>query len=586
MAGKFDPNSFFQQVDNIALRVAAVDLFGFMKRSLDLPGQWAAMVSTTTGDRTIIQPGCLVENGDMEDVLFVRVTPFDVSIEETVSSGDGHKCRAKVRFKLSLVLDRSDLVSFEKEVLGSHRVVQSETIAQYVQPHVRDALLSIARAHEASKLVDASESEAIETAIVDALKEPCFRGGLNLASPPIAEFTSDSYTRVTSARRDTKSRQAAFDLTRQLQDAREKAQTQHLEHVSDLLQKMQELAGRSPGATLPELLKTFTESQRGELYGAMFAATAASSRTQWIVVASGDQLLFFDPNHTEHPKRQFEVIGAAGPVRSVQVVTPESGSTTLWLGGSNGVYRFPLNATTPDLTLLADSASEVRGGFNAVATDGDRVYATHSEKGLCAWSLGDPLQMHHLLEDLTRGAKAVRSVVAFGDDFFCAIDNRVVRWPRGALPTEPSGVYSGSGSTITALCPTSSGLYAGHANGDVLFWSIGRQSHPQRVHTGLGRAVESVSLLQTHGVERLVFADTSLHIHAKVLGDSFVCRYEAGGQTLRRVEVAEDLLVATNDLRDRLIVWTPSEPAAPAATISVSRQTSRSIQDICLVATV
>lgn len=586
MAGKFDPNSFFQQADNIALRVAAVDLFGLMKRSLDLPGQWAAMISKTTGDRTIVQPGCVVESDDIEDVLFVRVTPFDVSIEETVSSRDGHKCRAKVHFKLSLVLDRSDLVSFEKEVLGSHRVVQSEKIAQYVQPHVRDALLSIARTHEASELIDATASTTIEVAIVDALKEPCFRGGFNLASPPIAAFTSDSYTRVTSARQDTKSRQAAFDLTRQLQDAREKAQTQHLAHVSDLLKQMQDLAGRSPGATLPDLIKTFTESQRGELYGALFAATPASSRTQWIVVASGDQLLFFDPSHTEQPKRQFEVIGAAGPVRSVQAVTPEDGSTVLWLGGTNGVYRLPLDATTPDLTLLADSSSEVRGGFNAVAADGDRVYATHSEIGLCAWSLGDPLQTHHLLEDLTRGAKAVRAVVAHGDDLFCAIDNRIVRWPGGAFPTEPSDIYTGSTSTVTALCPTSSGLFTGHANGDVLFWPIGRQSHPERIHTGPSRAVESLSLLQTHGVERLVFADTSLHIHAKVLGDSFVCRYEAGGQTLRRVEVAEDLLVATNDLRDRLIVWAPSEPATPAATIPVARQTSRSIQDICLVATV
>jgi hypothetical protein len=84
-------------------------------------------------------------------------------------------------------------------------------------------------------------------------------------------------------------------------------------------------------------------------------------------------------------------------------------------------------------------------------------------------------------------------------------------------------------------------------------------------------------------VQRLVFTDTSPQVHARLLGDNFTCRYEAGGQTLRRVEVAPDMLIATNDLRDRLIVWTPGNPAKPIATIGIARLTGRSVQDVCLV---
>ena len=78
-------------------------------------------------------------------------------------------------------------------------------------------------------------------------------------------------------------------------------------------------------------------------------------------------------------------------------------------------------------------------------------------------------------------------------------------------------------------------------------------------------------------------SDTSLCVRAQVLGDSFICRYEAGGQTLRRVEVADDLLVATNDLRDRLFCWTPGKPANPKVTIPISRISRQSVQDFCLV---
>ena len=74
-------------------------------------------------------------------------------------------------------------------------------------------------------------------------------------------------------------------------------------------------------------------------------------------------------------------------------------------------------------------------------------------------------------------------------------------------------------------------------------------------------------------------------VQATVLGDNFRCEYEAGGQTLRRVEVAPDLLVATTDLRDRLICWDPSKPDEPQCVLPVSRLCGHSIQDICLVTT-
>jgi hypothetical protein len=103
------------------------------------------------------------------------------------------------------------------------------------------------------------------------------------------------------------------------------------------------------------------------------------------------------------------------------------------------------------------------------------------------------------------------------------------------------------------------------------------------VHSGSRRPAESIHLLTAGGITRLFFTDTTLAVHARVIGDTFTCRYEAGGQTLRRVEVAPDLLVATNEVRDRLIHWSPGKPAAPAGTISVARQTGHSVQDVCLL---
>jgi hypothetical protein len=72
-------------------------------------------------------------------------------------------------------------------------------------------------------------------------------------------------------------------------------------------------------------------------------------------------------------------------------------------------------------------------------------------------------------------------------------------------------------------------------------------------------------------------------VHGRVLGDSFASRYEAGGQTIRRAEVAPDLIAATTDARDRVLLWTPEEPAHPSAVLAISRLTGHSVQDICLL---
>jgi hypothetical protein len=185
---------------------------------------------------------------------------------------------------------------------------------------------------------------------------------------------------------------------------------------------------------------------------------------------------------------------------------------------------------------------------------------------------------------MTRGAKAVRDIEWSDDQLYCSIDDRVIAWPTEGAGERPTHILAGSSAVITAICPTETGVYAGNSNGDVLHWHAGRESEPELIHRGSQRPVESLWLLASHGVQRLIYTDTSHRIHARVLGDSFVCHYEAGGQTLRRVEVAPDVLVATTELRDRLVCFKPGEPARPVASIPLASLTGRTVQDACLLA--
>jgi len=615
IAAKFDPEPFFQRTDNVALHVPASELFGFLKRSLDLPIQWAALISRTTGDHEVVRPGGSVSSDDAQAVMFVRVTPVDVSfVAENLASRDGFACKAEVKTRLAIIPERGEMLSFQQHLLGSRRVAQAEGLASYLQPSLHAGLAKLAAEQDAAALVDARTSDAVSTALADAVEPACFAAGLVLERRPTARFESSALRQVQQVQQTANARRAEHEAARQLDEALQKARTEHVDQLASLLTRLNELAAASPDVKLPDLLRTFSEGQRGQLYEALFATEEPTTRTQWLVVAAAEELLFFDPQALDSPSRRLKIDGEAGAARSVQMgtlpqeiplpsrgegrvggeseesehptLTPThslEGRGSLLVGAATGVYLWPIDLSTPEVTFLVSGASRIRGGFNAAVLAGDRLFATHSELGIHEWDLGEPTSGKPRFASMTAGAKAVRDVEFFDGDLYCSIDDRIIRWPVDDATDRPRHIYTGSDSLITALCPTADGLFAGNSDGDILQWPGGRDTEPEVLCRGQKRAAESIWLLSSHGVRRLIFTDTSHRVHAKVLGDSFECNYEAGGQTLRRVEVAPDLIVATTELRDRLICWKPGNPEKPFATVALASLTGRSVQDVCLV---
>ncbi len=584
MAGKFNLKKFFADDGNLAAIAPAADVFGLLTRSLDLPHGWAALVTRTTRDHVVAPPGAVVEAGDADDLLFVRVSPVEVALRvEDALTSDRYRCRADVRLSVAPVPEVGELRSFSEKILGSRRTVRTESLLTALASAVRDSVLRSTAEHEAAELVEGSAGERVADALVAALDGACFAAGLTLQGKPTVLVSSDTLRQIRDTQQRAVRSQAEHVAARGVQRALERAQGDHLDHLASMLERLKAMSADSPDADMPELLRTFSEHQRGELYEALFASDVPTDRTQWIVVSAGGELLFFAADSLEAPRMTIPIAGAVGAVRSVQLAQAENGEQALLLGAATGVYRLPLEASAPDLVLPVAEAPVVRYGFNSVVAVGGRVFGSHSELGICEWDIGDVENVRRCFESMTRDAQTVRGITLLAGDLYCAIDDRVIRWPADDRSHRPASVYTGSEGAISAVCATSDGVFAGNSAGDVLRWRPGQDSSPERLHRGSQRAAESVWLLATQGVRRLVFTDTSLHVHACVIGDSFACRYEAGGQTLRRVEVAPDLIVATNELRDRLFCWSPGKAERPRATVSVASICGHSVQDACLV---
>ncbi len=583
IASKFDPRIFFEQAENVALRVAAGELFGWLNRTLDLPAQWAALVTNTSGDRTMIRAGERVEGKNAEELLFVRTAPVEVVIDAgTMPSRDGLACQAEVRLFVAIVAEPSDVTSFANTVLGSRRVAQAGGVGAHLQATVRGAMAAEAARLDASELVSGAAGVAISAALAEALKRPCFAAGLALHREPCTHWDSPAYHELARVNERAAVRRAEHASARELDEVITQARNDRLDQAAGLLTRLKKLTAESPGAGLVDLIRTFADEDRGRVYEAVFSADRGALRTRWIVAAAGEEVLFFDASSPSSPTHRVRVGATAGPLRSAQVGVDEDGSPLLLLGAATGVYLLPTQPGRPYRTLTVLGAPPVRGGFNAVAQMGTNLFASHSELGLYQWDTAANGPPRRRLEAITNDAEVVRCVQALGDNVYVAVDDRIMRLAVCGREV-PGAVYSGSRSMITALCASSDGVFAGNSEGDVLRWLSEGNRDPEVLHHGLRRPVESVFLAHSHGLRRLIFTDTSSQVHAMVLGDSFVCRYEAGGQTLRRVKVGSDLLVAVNELRDRLFCWHPAHPQQPRFTVPVSSLCGRSVQDVCLV---
>ncbi len=581
-SSKFDPTKFFASPEAVAALVDDAEIFSLLNRRITLPPDVTALVTRNGAGQVVCPPGNELDGEGVSAVLFVRTAPINLSWTfERVNTSDHFQAEVHVGLRVRPSGDRGELMSLGDQLIGSKRLANRLDLQEHLEPTIRNAVVRLSHDRTIESL--ARGGDDIQNAIAEAVAGPCFEAGLLVEDQPTVQFASTAFDQVRRIEEQAVRKKHEHAVEQQLNSALSDARQEHLAEVEELLGRLKQLSDESPDVEMPDLVRSFSESQRGQIYEALFAASGRESLTRWIVVAAGNELLYYAPDSAESPARRVSMDGAVGLVRSVRASKNDAGLNCLLAGAARGVYEV-IDQDEPVITSYALALDvDVRGGFNSAAATADRIYATHSEMGLVCWERSSPEVPQSLLPGLTESARAVRGAQVFDGRIFCSIDQDVLALEAND-PTESSvRVYRGSNSLITAICPTPTSLYAGNAEGQILRWPQDGDAKAEIIHAGSRRPAESLHTVTAGGISRLLFTDTTTAVHARVMGDTFGCRYEAGGQTIRRVEVAPDWIVATNELRDRLLLFKPGKAAAPSSTISVARQTGHSIQDVCML---
>jgi hypothetical protein len=583
-----NPDTFFQHNDVIAIIVRANDKSAPSPDEIAVDHQSAGLLVDRHGQRTLIQPDSTVRLDQSSSLLIVRTSPVELVFRvDSIAALDGFHVTGDIRLRIAPLIEASELAALQNTLMGTANSIRRDRIHEYLAPAMDRALSIAAEGRGVEALMDSTNENAFHDELASDLKGACFKAGLKLSSIDHVTFDAPAYRAWRESRADAKRRREEFAARERIKSAMETAQLRHVQHLQNVLQEIGQIADQHRDRDLSEIVRTFPDQQRGEIYQALFGADDKRAETEHILVAAGRSLYVFDPQSLAKPSHVIELDGQVGPVRSVVSCRDDKGRKAAIVGASTGLYEI-VQIDNPKIRTYAISPDQAnpptttKGGFNAIAVVGERLFATHSELGLFCWKRNTDEPPEQWFPELTTSATAVRAVCFHKGRIYFSVNERVVSVPADA-PHDPPTEFIGHHAFITEIHPTEQGIYAGNAEGEILRWNEDQPTHPEIVHAGHRRAVESITLVDCDRIRRLYYTDTSTAVYAGVLGDAFVCRYEAGGQTIRRAAVASDWIVATNDIRDRLICWRPGEPNQPAAVVEVSRLTGHSVQDVALV---
>lgn len=585
---RFDIDSLARRPDVLACIVPADQLFAWLARSVEIPAGWVALAAREGQDPLVVKGGHCYTDDDTQDVLFARVSALPCTAEEAhLRSSDGFECTGTLSLRVSILPDKAELAAFRKTVLGSSSGATVSDLQRYLHVAMGKVLGELASCHSAGELLQSLEDTAVQPLVNEILGPVCLAAGLEIDGPASVRFDSPAYRDHCRHHDETERRHDRQQARVRIQEALDHARERHLSNLVRMLEQMRDAGDRHGDLSIQDLLRSFSEAERGEMYAALWQLCPGAGSSRFVAAVSGNELLLFAPDDIARPARRIGLPDVLGPLRSVTADRRSVEAGVVIVGAATGVLVVDIDSGDVRQVLHADvqDGQSVRGGVNAAAMSDDRIFATHSELGLMAWprDAASGTRAASLCTGITADASAVRCAqVADGTVWFTAGPDAWSLDLRSGAQSEPVR-YGPGGDTLSALKVAESTVYAGNVDGQVMAWEMGQ---PQAVRIIRGRAegpVESIHLVSTGGVDRLVIAGRGSALLAMVMGDNYVCRYEAAGQLVRRAAAADDLFVAMNDSRDRLIAWKPDQPDRPIAGVIIPHLTGTALQDVCIV---
>ena len=497
--------------------------------------------------RVVIRPGGLRVRWELPDL----------------TSADGHAVKGVFTCTVRPLDDPTERKMLEEVFLGRSPAVTTADVAAHFAPVLEAAARKEAGSLTAEALLSDAGTSAVVGKIADAGKAVAFGCGVELLPPFEAGLDSP-----TLRRKQEEERQSA-------------AQIERMGRASKLFKQFQEIRASAPELSAGQVLQRIGTADQGEMLRALLLASAGEGAAKTLWAVAGPYLVKVDwtaadPN-AQAATHLIPLPPTLGPLRSVQSADVR-GKRVLLVGARSGVLV--VDPANPDdaAAYFDPQTTSSALGFNAAAVAGDRLWATHGEAGLVAWTLGEG----------AAPALAVRPdqspVKPFSPRNLFALDEGRVLLSSGSSLLEAKGegsireVGAGPRADVVAVVAEDASVVVVHESGDLC--RRDRRTLSAVCQTRRTGKVTAAGGLPWFGATRVLLATEEGPVYCVGLDDELVTQYASPHRGLRIAAAAADRVAAVSSDRQRLVLWPSWDGRKPAAEVHLAGSTKHRVADI------
>jgi hypothetical protein len=615
-----DVGRFASAEDEVAVRIRREDLPGLFRKRLELPAGLVALVRHDGAAASVVTGPASVDT--LTDALLVKAARLRIEVAcDAGRSHDDLPVQASLGLDLEARRTAIDLHQLERALVGERGRAGRAELRAYFEPFVRDAVRLFVAARTADALATTDQRPALEDHLREQLKKPLFEAGCSLGDVVHPTFKSEALDARRQQAAEARAKADALTREKELVELR-KGIDRHalladieIKDEADRARKEKRLAqfealrarmGDDDRKALVMMLdddaqrarlireiidKDLSPEQRAsaqlgdmearvagrlaelqqklaQLSGGGLQANGHDPITRRILCVVGKRVLAFDPKTNLHPEVPKEVHdtegGTLGYLRSVRTERIDAQDQVL-AGAQRGVYRLAADGKRFEYAFPREP--EGKGGANAVAYFDGRVYATHSEMGLCEWPVGGG-PGRFICDEVTRGQTATRGALVVDGRLYFSTGNDVLSLDLAAGGDRPAR-FKGSDDSVTAFVVQGDEVVAGNRNGKLYRW---RTDDPG--------SAEAFNVLKKNPIYMLR--------HARIAGQGFyiigskdftitaaeprrdVYREYQTREEVRWVDGAADFIVGVTRSGYKVLVWDAHHQTEPKLTIRVS----------------
>jgi hypothetical protein len=468
-----------------------------------------------------------------------------------LATSDGQMIRARFSSAVGVLSEALEQKMLVETFLVSKDVATANQVKEHFSPSMRTALVNFCSRLTAEDVLSQSGELQLLQTLCDAAKAVAFSCGLEMLAGNSLELDCPAIRQQKTAQR------------------RSVEQTERLHQTAGMFAEFQKIRASAPELSAGRILQQIGAFDQAELLRSMVESYA--NKFVWetnLVAVAGSDLIQMDLKSDQALPVIHSIPQDLGPLRSIR----GGWTDRMLVGARQGVWIFDLRLS--GFYKLSIRSMDLQLGFNAAASFGERIWATHGEAGLMSWDLEHPdAPTQH--GDL----HTAKNLVKIGDHQMLFSSGGQIFLVDGDFSVK--SISSPTSADVLAIFAEKDRVLAVHDDGMISIFDANHWEDIRQIRRG-GR-LTSAGILPWLGETRLLLGTETGNILCVSVDDEMVTQFASAHVSPRVIAACGKCVAALTVDRQKVVLWNSWDGRQPKSEVNLAALAKHRVADLVFI---